>query len=211
MKPTVSGIRREILTLLKRRGPLSADELAEGLGVSGVAVRQHLDVLETEGLVAATIERRPVGRPRHLFALTDAAADCFPNSYHLFAASLLEQVVEQEGAGKLTELLEGRRQRLLEQHRPLLDGQELEGRVAALTCLQDQAGYMAEMEAGEDGRFILRQHHCALCRVARSFPQICGKELELFAELLDADVTHEQHLLRGDHLCSFVIRPKRRP
>src|SRR4051794_17152806 len=197
MKTTVSGIRHDILTLLKRRGVLSADELAEALNVSGVSVRQHLDVLETEGLVAATIERRRIGRPRHLFALTEAAADCFPNSYHLLATSLLEQVMEQDGAPKLTELLEGRRQRLLEQHLPLLEGQELETRVAALTRLQDQAGYMAEMEPQDDG-YVLRQHHCALCRVARGFPQICQKELELFSELLDAEVTHEQHMLRGD-------------
>jgi predicted ArsR family transcriptional regulator len=211
MKATVSGIRHDILTLLKRRGPLPADELAEALGVSGVAVRQHLDALETEGLVAATIQRRRLGRPRHLFALTDAAADCFPNCYALLATSLLEQVVEQDGICKLTDLLEGRRQRLLEQHLPLLAGQELETRLAALTRLQDQAGYMAEMEPRGDGTFLLRQHHCALCRVAHAYPQICQKELELFSELLDADVSHDEHLLRGDRRCSFLIRPKSHP
>jgi predicted ArsR family transcriptional regulator len=211
MKPSVSGIRHDILTCLKRRGPLPADELAEALGVSGVAVRQHLETLEAEGLVAATIERRRVGRPRHLFALTDAAADCFPDCYALLATSLLEQIVEQDGACKLTELLEGRRQRLLEQHLPLLVGQDLESRVAALTCLQDQAGYMADMEPRGDGTYRLRQHHCALCRVAHAYPQICQKERELFSELLDADVSQEEHLLRGDRRCTFLIRPKSCP
>jgi predicted ArsR family transcriptional regulator len=210
MKPALNTVRHEILILLKRRGPLSADELATALGMSGVAVRQHLDALETEGLVEATVERRRVGRPRHLFALTDAAEDCFPNSYHLLAAGLMEQVVEQDGIGKLESLLEGRCERILEQQLPLFAGKDLQSRMETLARLQDERGHMAELEAREDGSFCLRQYHCPLCRVARQFPQLCERELELFSGLLDAEVAHEQHRLHGDRLCSFLIRPKPR-
>jgi predicted ArsR family transcriptional regulator len=209
MKPAINPVRHEILTLLKRRGPLCADELAMALGMSGVAVRQHLDALETDGLVSATVERRRKGRPRHLFALTEAADDCFPNNYHVLAAGLMEQVVEQDGIGKLESLLEGHCNRVLEQQLPSFAGKELKGRLEALARLQDERGHMAELEEREDGSFCLQQFHCPLCRVARQFPQICERELELFGRLLEADVTHEQHRLHGDRICSFLIRPKR--
>ncbi len=65
---------------------------------------------------------------------------------------------------------------------------------------------MAEMERLDADSYALRQHHCALCRVASDFPQICQQEMGRFAALLDAEVTREQHLARGDRVCSFVIR-----
>src|SRR5947208_442557 len=117
MKATLCATRRDILTLLKRKGPLPADEVAKAVGVSGVAVRQHLDVLESEGLIAVSMERRRLGRPRHLYSLTEAAEDFFPSGYASLATMLLDQVVEQDGPRKLMELLEGRRQRLLSQQR----------------------------------------------------------------------------------------------
>jgi predicted ArsR family transcriptional regulator len=208
MKATLSGTRHDILTLLKRQGPLPADEVAKAVGVSGVAVRQHLDVLESEGLIAVSVERRRLGRPRHLYSVTEAADDFFPSGYDALATMLLEQVIEQDGPRKLMDLLEGRRQRLLAQQRRLLEGHDLETKLATLTRLQNDAGYMADCHERDEGSFMLCQHHCPLRQVARAFPQVCQKELELISGLLDAEVTREQHMVKGDRTCSFLIRPR---
>ena len=45
--------KRRLLELLKRRGATSATELAETLGLTDVAIRQHLGALEEKGLVAS--------------------------------------------------------------------------------------------------------------------------------------------------------------
>ncbi|MCH7572118.1 MAG: winged helix-turn-helix transcriptional regulator [Planctomycetes bacterium] len=45
--------KRRLLELLKRRGATSATELAEALGLTDVAIRQHLGALEEKGLVAS--------------------------------------------------------------------------------------------------------------------------------------------------------------
>lgn len=56
--------RVELLAVLRRSGePLTAQELAEGLGVHHTAVRQHLVVLADVGLVAA-VPQAPQGRGR---------------------------------------------------------------------------------------------------------------------------------------------------
>src|SRR5690606_15569890 len=44
--------RRAILNALKRGGPATSAELAERLGITGEAVRQHLKRLEADGAVA---------------------------------------------------------------------------------------------------------------------------------------------------------------
>ena len=46
---------------------MTAEELARAVGITGVAVRQHLQVLEAAGLVGSAAERRPIGRPRRVF------------------------------------------------------------------------------------------------------------------------------------------------
>lgn len=57
------GTRRDILNRLKSNGCSDATTLAEGLSVTPMAIRQHLYDLQSEGLVEARAEPRPVGRP----------------------------------------------------------------------------------------------------------------------------------------------------
>lgn len=65
---TAFNTRQQILTLLKRSGPgLTADDLAQQLRISAVAVRKHLATLEREDLVMAELQRRPMGRPTYRY------------------------------------------------------------------------------------------------------------------------------------------------
>src|SRR4051812_45186593 len=72
--------RRTIIEALNRQDGLTANQLAEMLEITSMAVRKHLAQLETEELIGSTIERRPVGRPVNHFHLTEAAERLFPNT-----------------------------------------------------------------------------------------------------------------------------------
>jgi predicted ArsR family transcriptional regulator len=202
--------RQEILRLLRLRGGMTVEDLSRAMGISSVAVRQHLEVLTAEDLISAVTERRPVGRPRRVYALTEAADELFPKRYHLLATMILEHLQEHDGAAKVDEVMQNRRARLEECYAPQMRGKSLRERVATIARIQDENGYMADWEERNDGSFLLREHNCAICKVARGFPVVCEKERELFADLLDAEVTREQHMLQGDGVCSYVIRPKSR-
>ena len=65
--------RRRILIALKERGGMTADELAENLGISSVAVRRHLTNLERDRLVDHKQVQRGMGRPSYVYRLTEAA------------------------------------------------------------------------------------------------------------------------------------------
>ena len=52
--------RREVLTLVGRRGPVTATELAAQLPVTRQAVAKHLDALRTAGLVESDKHGRDV-------------------------------------------------------------------------------------------------------------------------------------------------------
>src|SRR5437762_13825869 len=70
--------RMEVLELLRRKGRSSAESIANDLGITPNAVRQHLTNLERDGLVVSQPERSGRGRPSLLFALTERAYAVLP-------------------------------------------------------------------------------------------------------------------------------------
>src|SRR3954469_21958308 len=81
--------REQILALLRRHSTMTAAELSDTLGIGAVGVRQHLELLDRDGLVHPPGGGRGVGRPSHLSALTDAAETLFPKRYDHMAMDAL--------------------------------------------------------------------------------------------------------------------------
>src|SRR6266542_2060737 len=96
--------RMEVLELLRRKGRSSAETIANDLGVTANAVRQHLTNLEREGLVVSQPERSGRGRPSLLFALTERADSVFPKRYGQLASMVLQEVQEMGGPDALDEV-----------------------------------------------------------------------------------------------------------
>jgi predicted ArsR family transcriptional regulator len=223
--PVTIPTRHALLVALRRAGPATPDSLARELGVSRTAVLQQLRALETAALAARSAERHGVGRPRHLYDLTDAAQALFPTNYAGLARGLLE-ALRAVGDNALVEaVFAARRARQVEAIRRRfaargLDGASLVERVCELAVIQDEQGYLCECRAGEaaaggpwsgpilveaDGAIRLREHNCAIFEVAREIPAACRSELELFQEVLGADVRRESHILAGDRTCTYRI------
>lgn len=210
MKRQISAARRQIVVLLRRKGPQTVDALSAAVGITAVAVRKHLDTLEIDGLVHSTTQRRPIGRPVQVYSLTDAADDLFPQAYDSMLAAVLRQVRRLGGEELLQQVLDGRRAELAAACRERAAGAtSLEEWVEALVRVRDEAGYMAEWTR-QDGAYILTEYNCALCRVSREFPQVCKSEMELFQGLLGdrATVRRDEHLLAGGRRCTYIIRER---
>jgi predicted ArsR family transcriptional regulator len=204
--------QQEIVELLRRRGPMTVEDLSRALGITSVAVRQHLGVLEAEGLLDSRPERRRPragrGRPRRIFHLTDAADELFPKNYGGLAQMILEHLERSGGSEQIEEIFSARRRRMETELFQRVDGLDLESRVAAVAEMQDQAGYMTDWEKAEDGSFLFREHNCVICKIARQFPQACKNELLLIETLTGAEVVREEHMARGDSSCSYRIRAR---
>ena len=66
-------------------------------------------------------------------------------------------------------------------------------------------GYLADATLEPDGTIRLREHNCAIYHVAAGSPAACQAELDLFTEILGAEVVREQHIASGDRCCSYRI------
>jgi predicted ArsR family transcriptional regulator len=197
--------RAQILTLLRRRGQMTAAELSEGLGIGAVGVRQHLALLERDGLVGTAGVRRGVGRPSHLYALTPAAEALFPKRYDRLVLDALAFVEAQGGAEAVDQLFAERRRKLIEQYAPRLAGKLRAEQVAALAELLTEQGYMCEWEQLPDGSFTLSEHNCPVDCVARDYPQACEHELKLYQDVLGIPLERVETIAEGGTCCRYRI------
>src|SRR3954449_11429813 len=205
-----SNLRRELLLRLRLEGPSSPDHLADRLGASRTGVLQQLRALEAAGLVSRQTIRHGVGRPRHQYDVTEEAQDLFPSNYDALAAGLLAAIEAVGGDDLLEQIFTARRRQLGDRVRrrmadrispnaPLVD------RVRELAVIQADNGYLADANVEADGTIRLHEHNCAIYHVAQGSPFACQAELELFREVLGADVVREQHIASGDRSCIYRI------
>jgi len=208
-KALKSTTRRQILEYLKQHGRATVEQIARMAGITSMGVRRHLLALENADLVKMEPERRPMGRPTHVYELTESAEALFPQNYHQLALQLLDSIAELEGEEKVTQLFERRKQKLLAAYADRMRGKDLAGRVVAMTQIMTENGYMADWKVIEGGYAIV-EHNCAIARVAQSYTQACACELEFIQELLGptVDVTRERHIASGDICCAYVVREK---
>ena len=199
--------RRQVVMALKQQGGMTADELAEHLGITAVAVRRHLANLERDQLVVHEQVKRPVGRPGFVYHLSEPANFLFPSSYHELAAQVLKAVESMFGREAIDLIFEQRRKEMERLYGARMDGDSLRERLDQLTELRGAEGYMANWEENRDGSFMLHQHHCPIIWVAEFCGPACREEMAMMGDLLDADITRRSHQAAGDTTCSYEIRP----
>lgn len=200
--------RRRILTLLKEKGDLTADELAEYLGISSVAVRRHLTKLESDQLVKYEEIQRGMGRPSFVYQLGEAAASFFPRRYEELASTVLETISQLYGVEAIDAIFRLRSEDLITTYRQRVNGTSLDKRLDQLTQLREADGYMSSWETNSDGTFILREANCPIIHVAEGCESACSYDKNLLETLLDAEVVRTGHLVRGDGACIYQVRPK---
>lgn len=190
--------------MLKKSGPLTVLEIAKELGISQIAVRRHIGMLERDHLIEAAIQRQAMGRPTTVYSLSERGEHHFPRNYGDFTLEILKDL-EKEQAELIHLLFRRRKERLLsEMRRQLQHVERFEERLTRLAEVQDQKGYMVEVVDEEDG-FLLKEHNCPISNVAKEYRIACLCELEMFREVLGTDVNRIECYAEGDNYCAFKI------
>src|SRR5918994_1963094 len=196
--------RRAITKLLKTEGPIDSAQLAERLGLTAMAVRQHLYALQREGLVAAEERPVPIGRPAKFWRITRAADRLFPEAYAELSVALINSVKDAFGDEGLERVLTSRcaRQRM-DYGKRIKPGDSLERKLQELAKVRTEEGYMAEVRTEGEGIYLLIENHCPICAAANACQGFCATELDLFRSVLGPGVTVEraEHIISGDRRC----------
>jgi len=200
--------RRQILELLRTRGPSTTEALSKVLNITPMGVRQHLLTLERKGLVSYKTQKVGVGRPRFLYYLTEEAEDLFPKNYSEFSVNLLKIIEKLEGREKIKSYLDELKNNMLEQLNEIAPvNLSVEKRIRALVKLLSSMDYLIEV-TNHDGEYYVKNYNCPVHIIAKHYPEVCMMEYEFFREAFGGNVQRKSCILNGDNACTFVIKSK---
>jgi predicted ArsR family transcriptional regulator len=210
-KTAMQSTRQEILEILKEERQATVEDLAKRLELTPMTIRHHLNVLQAQGLVAATTVRRSqkVGRPRLVYALTDQADDLFPQSYGELATHLVSEIKETMGPEETEAIFRRIAERISQEAPPALPGQTFEERLDQVTSFLGQQGFIMRWEKGDDG-YVLANINCPYRQVTRQHPEVCAMDTELLQQLLGVEPEPLGTLREGDPVCSCRLVPPER-
>jgi len=181
-------------------------ELGELLGLTSTGIRQHLTVLERDGLIDAHEERGHVGRPALVYSLTDTGDALYPKKYDDLANTLLDELRTLAGSDVLQSLLRRVAARFAEPYMERVEGRPLPERAAEVTKIIGERGCLADLDV-RSNECLISQHTCPFPNVARVNSGVCALEVEFVRLLAGADARLVSSLLRGDRSCTYRLRP----
>lgn len=205
------AVRKQILEILKENRTATVAELAAQLEMAAVSVRHHLDILQGDDLICVERVRRKgnVGRPQQIYALTEAAAEYFPNNFATLAEGLVRQmkaVLPPEETRRAFSALAC--EIAAELNCENLCAGDLEERLDRVAQFLSERGYLASWEqAGEspaDG-YLLHKYNCPYAGVSDSHSEICLMDQALVNELMGC-ACHRQHsMTENGYRCTYRI------
>jgi len=209
------GTRDRVLRTISERGPITAAELADSLGLTPAAVRRHLDCLAHDELVE---EHEPTGsagrkrgRPARAFVVSSSGHARLRGDYDSLAGSVLQFLRDTAGDEAVTEFARQRAEAMAQQARPVVEsaGADLDDRTQALASALTEQGFAATTRpVGNDTPLVgvqLCQGHCPVQHVATEFPQFCEEEAKAFSRTLGVHVQRLSSLAHGDHVCTTFV------
>ena len=202
--------RAAVVERLRRDPGATIAELADVLGVSEVATRRHVAILEDSGFVSGeTADGDGRGRPATAYRLTDRARALYPQRYASVASELIEFISSEHGRDGLRDYLRWRLDREVDKYRGAVTADELDDKLHQLADALSDAGFDAEVRE-QDGTYVLEQGHCAIYDVAKHHPEMCAYEAATFRTVLGRDVTlsRRETIAGGAPACVCTVHTK---
>ncbi len=204
-----NSTRQEILTMLKKQGPLTVSDMSKILEITEMAVRRHLNTLERDNYIETYLVRQAMGRPTNMYQLSTEAEKLFPRHYSDLTIDFLKDLEAIEGNEKISQLFHRRKERLSKELGNKLQDKSFDEKVSALADIQNHRGYMVELKKTGEGNYVFKEYNCPISQVAKEYSVACECELKLFQEILDADVQRTECYAFGESHCQFVIEKEK--
>jgi len=209
-RPKELKTRKAIMDILKQEGAQDSKTLAERLGVTAMAVRQHLYALQEEKLLVYTEVARPKGRPAKMWELTPAANRFFPDGNSALLVDMIGLIDTVLGDNALASLITKRADQQFSAYQLRLEeALSLHDKLTMIAEIRTEEGYMADVEEKADGSYLLIENHCPICAAATACQNFCSAEQTLFQKLLqnDAQIERIEYILEGNRRCVYEVKP----
>lgn len=206
--PGLGDTQRQLLYALKRRGPATTGELAEGFDLARGTLREHLKSLEARRLVERTgTKRHGPGRPHVIYGLTDGGEALFPSGEAELLVEFVEYLLESGREEVIDSFFEQRVDEAYAEAAARVERMTLEHREKEAVRILADAGFMPELEKDEEtGETVIRLCNCPLKSVIAVTRRPCAAEERFVSQLVDGELERFAYMPDGDDSCSYVVR-----
>jgi predicted ArsR family transcriptional regulator len=206
----VHAVRKHILEILKEREGATVAELADCLSMAPVSVRHHLDILQGDNLICVgRLERKGnVGRPQQVYALTDEAAEHFPDNFAALAAGLVRQLKRVLAPEQVESAFHAMAHEFA---RPLageLASLTTEERLERVAQFLNERGYLARWELDQtdpDGGYLLHKCNCPYTGISDEHNELCVMDQALINELVGQPCRRIHSLAKDGRCCTYRV------
>jgi len=202
-----SETKRRLLDLMKRQGEITLNEAMDVIDRARPTLRDHLDQMGRDGLVARRSRREGRGRPSMCYRMTPLAERLFPRREGSVFAAFLEYL-EARGEEDLVEAFfesfwDARRQEVERRLPTSLDAASPQQVVDALEAVLEDGGFMPEIHV-EDDRITVRECNCPFEKIIGATELPCSLET-CFYETLFEQAKRTGHIPDGDAACTYEL------
>jgi predicted ArsR family transcriptional regulator len=200
--------RQKIIAYLKENARATVDELAATVNLTPMAVRYHLNVLQSENLILASDLRRPAagrGRPQQVYQLTEQADELFPVDYYSLTDYLLDELTIRLGREGISDLFGSIATRLVQEIPQPRTGQTIADRLNQLVAFLSEKGFVSDWEQQNDGSYLIHAYSCPYRQIARDYGHVCQLDQKIIASMLNSKPVRVACLSEGDSHCTYRV------
>jgi predicted ArsR family transcriptional regulator len=206
----MQATRQQIINMLNEQGKATVDELALTIGLTPMAVRHHLNVLQSDNLVTSMSVRRHdgPGRPSQIYKLTEAADTLFPSDYQGLTGYLLNELIIRFGQEEINNLFKSIGNRLANETPPVQPGQTIEDRLNGVIHFLNKKGFVAELETTNEN-YLVHTYSCPYRKIAKEYSVVCLLDKQIISTMLNTTPTRTACLISTEGHCTYQISRKK--
>lgn len=206
--------RDEVVRILNERGPSTASEVAEAVGVSAGSIRRHMDIMAANGLIEARVARRGRGRPATVYALSEAGEEqvageaysrLLDRLYPALAELPAQEVSGQDGREVLGRLFDHLAESVAREHAPRVNAERIDERVRQVTDTLRGEGILSDM-SDEGDAFRLSNVACPYRSCAEDTHAACDADRRTIELLLGLPVVQVSTVAQGGEVCEYIVQ-----
>jgi predicted ArsR family transcriptional regulator len=194
--------------LLGRAEGATLEELANHLGITKTAAKEHVIKVESLGYLTFIDVKGGVGRPKRRYLLSPEGQEAFPRQYSWLSNVMLELLAKEMGsrgvaelmnklAGSVTSSMEAR-------FKKATTSAEL---LEELTKALNELGYRAALKQSDLRKgAVIEATNCVYHSVAKRHPELCQFDVKFMENATGMSVKLETCIAKGGAVCRFCIR-----
>ena len=202
-----SETKRRLLELMKRRGEVTLSDAMEVIDRARPTLRDHLDQMGRDGLVARRTKQQGRGRPSMCYRMTPFAEQLFPGQEASLFADFLSHL-QEKGHGSLIEdffetFWDARLEKVKARLAEPLETAGVQEIVNVLEEVLREEGFMPEVHLDEE-RVVVQECNCPFAEIVDVTDLPCASE-SCFYEALFERVERTGHIPEGDSACVYEL------